>query len=231
MAWDERQVPMELAAHALRYNTVEENFPKQVAELLAYLAPAKLGQRLVAFPGAGTNVPVWLLGSSTYSAQLAAALGLPFAFASHFAPALLIEAIEVYRESFQPSPYLDRPYVMAGVPLVAAETDAQAARLATSSLQRHVNLIRRQPIFVPPPLENMDGVWSEAEQFLVESRMSAAVIGGPNTVRDKLAQFLESTAADELIFTSDLYDHALRLRSFEIVADAMKHLPLPLLPA
>lgn len=220
-----------IAAHALRYDTVEENFPKQVAELLAYLAPAKMGQRLVAFPGAGTNVPVWLLGSSTYSAQLAAALGLPFAFASHFAPALLIEAIEVYRESFQPSPYLDRPYVMAGVPLVAAETDAQAARLATSSLQRHVNLIRRQPIFVPPPLENMDGVWSEAEQFLVESRMSAAVIGGPNTVRDKLAQFLESTAADELIFTSDLYDHALRLRSFEIVADAMKHLPLPLLPA
>jgi luciferase family oxidoreductase group 1 len=195
-----------------------------VAELLAYLAPAGPGQKLIAFPGEGSNVPVWLLGSSTYSAQLAARMGLPFAFASHFAPALLMEAIEAYRRAFTPSQYLERPYVMAGVPLVAAETDADAQRLATSSLQRQVKLIRRQPIFIPPPVESMDGIWNEAEKFLVDSRMAVAVIGGPATVRQKLAQILQATAADELIFVSDLYEHARRLRSFEIAAEAMKAL-------
>jgi len=211
----------ELAARALRYDTAEENFPGQVAELLAYLAPAGPGQRLIAFPGAGTNVPVWLLGSSTYSAKLAAALGLPFAFASHFAPALLMEALDAYRTGFTPSQYLDRPYAMVGVPLVAAETDAEARRLATSSMQRQVKLIRRQPIFVPPPVESMDGMWSEAEKFLVDSRMAIAVIGGPQTVRQKIARILRETGANELIFTSDLYDHALRLRSFEIAGETM----------
>jgi luciferase family oxidoreductase group 1 len=214
----------ELAARALRYDTAEENFPKQVAELLAYLAPAGPGQRLIAFPGAGTNVPVWLLGSSTYSAQLAAKMGLPFAFASHFAPALLLEAIEVYRTGFTPSQYLVRPYVMVGVPLVAAEGDGEARRLATSSLQRQVKLIRRQPIFIPPPVESMNAIWSEPEKFLVESRMALAVVGGPETVRQKIAQILQKTDADELIFTSDLYDHADRLRSFEIAAESMKAL-------
>jgi luciferase family oxidoreductase group 1 len=216
----------EVAARALRYDTTEENFPKQLAELLAYLAPAGVGQRLVAFPGAGTNVPVWLLGSSTFSAQLAAALGLPFAFASHFAPALLMEAIEAYRSGFKASQYLDRPYVRAGVPLVAAESDAKATRLATSALQRQVKLIRREAIYVPPPVESMHGVWSETERFLVESRMSVAVIGGPDTVQHKLTHLLQETGADEMIFTSDLYDHGLRLQSFEIAADVMKHLSL-----
>lgn len=177
-----------------------------------------------AFPGAGTNVPVWLLGSTTYSAQLAALLGLPFAFASQFAPALLMEAIECYRAGFTPSKYLARPYVMTGVPLVAAETDAEAERLATSALQRHLKLIRGEPIFVPPPVESMHGRWSEAERFVVESRLGAAVIGGPATVQHKLAQLLRDTEADELIFTSDLYDHSLRLRSFEIAAAAMSSL-------
>jgi luciferase family oxidoreductase group 1 len=214
----------ELASRALRYDTAEENFPRQVAELLAYLAPAGQGQRLIAFPGAGSNVPVWLLGSSTYGAQLAAKMGLPFAFASHFAPALLREAIEMYRTEFTPSQYLDAPYVMVGVPLVAAETDAQARYLTTSSFQRQVKLIRRQPIFVPPPVDSMVGIWSEAEKFLVDSRMAIAVIGGPERVRQKLAQLLETTSADELIFVSDLYDHALRLRSFEIAAESMKAL-------
>jgi luciferase family oxidoreductase group 1 len=214
----------ELASRALRYDTAEENFPRQVAELLAYLAPSGPGQKLIAFPGEGSNVPVWLLGSSTYSAQLAAKMGLPFAFASHFAPALLMEAIEAYRSGFTPSQYLDRPYVMVGVPLVAAETDADARRLSTSSLQRQVKLIRRQPIFIPPPVESMDGIWSEAEKFLVESRMAIAAVGGPAAVRQKLAKILQATAADELIFVSDLYDHASRLRSFEIAAEAMKAL-------
>jgi len=212
----------EIAARALRYKTTEEDFPRQVAELLAYLAPARPGQRLVAFPGAGTEVPVWLLGSSTYSAQLAAAMGLPFAFASHFAPALLMEAIEQYRHGFKPSRYLERPYVAAGVPIVAAETDAEAELLATSALQRHLKLIRREPIFVPPPLESMQGLWTEAEKLLVESRLCIAIVGGPETVQRKLGTILEQTGADELIFTSDLYDHQLRLRSFHLTADAIK---------
>ena len=211
-----------LAAHALRYKTSDEDFPRQLTELLAYLAPAAPGQRLIAYPGAGTDVPVWLLGSSTYSAQLAAQLGLPFAFASHFAPALLLEALETYRIEFQPSKYLANPYTMAGVPLVAAESDAEARKLATSALQRHLRLIRGEPIFVPPPVESMDGLWTEAERLAVESRLSAAVTGGPDTVRRKLAGFLEETRADELIFTSDLYEYPRRLRSFEIAAEAMK---------
>lgn len=211
-----------LAAAALGYKTSDEDFPGQLGELLAYLAPARPGQRLIAYPGAGTNVPVWLLGSSTYSAQLAAQTGLPFAFASHFAPGLLFEALDIYRAEFNPSDYLARPYAMAGVPLVAAESDAEARLLATSALQRHLRLIRGEPIFVPPPIESMDGLWNEAERFAVESRLSAAVIGGPDTVRRKLARFLDETRVDELIFTSDLYEHHLRLRSFEIAAQAMK---------
>jgi luciferase family oxidoreductase group 1 len=213
-----------VGAQALGYKTAEEDFPKQVGELLAYLGPAQPGQRVIAYPGVGTNIPVWLLGSSTYSAQLAAALGLPFAFASHFAPALLMQATEAYRHNFKPSIHLDKPYVMVGTPLVAAETDEEAQRLSTSALQRHLKLIRGEPIFVPPPVETMDGLWSEAERFLVEARLSVAVIGGHETIRRKLAQLLDETKADELIFTSDLYDHALRLRSFEIAANAIKTL-------
>src|SRR5262249_2847746 len=148
--------------------------------------------------------------------------GLPFAFASHFAPALLHEAILAYREGFTPSKHLDRPYVMVGVPLVAADTDREAQRLATSALQRHLKLIRGQSILVPPPVESMDGLWSEQEKFLVESRLAVAAIGGPETIEQRLAWLLRETKADELIFTSDLYDHADRLRSFEIAAAVMK---------
>jgi luciferase family oxidoreductase group 1 len=212
------------ASRALRYNEIESDFPKAVAEVLAYLAPAGRGQRLIAYPGAGTEVPVWLLGSTTFSARLAATLGLPFAFASHFAPALLMEALEIYRLEFQPSRYLERPYAMAGVPLVAAESDEEAWRLATSAFQRHLKLIRGEPIFVPPPIETMEGVWTEPERFLVESRLDVAVIGGPATVKEKLDRFLRETEADEVIFTSDLYDYSLRLRSFEIAMAAMKAL-------
>ncbi len=214
----------ETASRALRYNVAEEDFPRQVAELLAYLSPAGTGQKLVAYPGEGTRVPVWLLGSSTYSADLAAALGLPFAFASHFAPALLYQAVETYRSRFQPSPHLERPYVMAGVPLVAADTDLEARRLATSVMLRHLKLIRREPIFVPPPCDDMDTQWTEAERFLVESRLAAASIGGPDSIRRSLRRLLIDTAADELIFTSDLYDWEARLRSFEIAAEVMRGL-------
>jgi luciferase family oxidoreductase group 1 len=211
-----------VAARALRYKTSDEDFPLQLGELMAYLAPAKPGQPLIAYPGAGANVPIWLLGSSTYSAQLAAQIGLPFAFASHFAPAQLFEALRIYRDEFRPSQYLAKPYTIAGVPLVAAESDAEAQKLATSALQRHLRLIRGEPIFVPPPIESMDGLWNEAERFAVESRLGAAVMGGPDTVRRKLARFLEETEADELIFTSDLYEFPQRLRSFGIAAEAMR---------
>jgi luciferase family oxidoreductase group 1 len=213
-----------VAAHALGYKTAEEDFPGQVGELLAYLAPAGAGQRLTAYPGAGTNVPVWLLGSTTYSAELAAATGLPFAFASHFAPAMLMDAIDAYRSGFKSSKYLDAPYVMVGVPLVGAETDSEAQRLATSALQRHLKLIRGAPIFVPPPVNSMEGLWSEPERYLVESRMKVAAIGGPETVRQRLSALLQETDADELIFTSDLYEPDRRLRSFEIASEAMKSL-------
>jgi luciferase family oxidoreductase group 1 len=175
-----------------------------------------------AIPGQGSNVPVWLLGSSTYSASLAATLGLPFAFASHFAPQELLEAFRIYRESFQPSSALASPYAMAGVPLVAAPTDAEAQYLATSVYQRGLRLIRGEPIFTPPPTDRMDDLWSPAERAAVESRLGVAIIGGPETVQRKVEALLQATGADELIFTSDLYDHAHRLRSFEILAGAMQ---------
>lgn len=212
-----------IAAKALRYNTEAEDFPKQVGALLAFLAPAGPGQRLVAFPGAGTNVPVWLLGSTTYSAELAAELGLPFAFASHFAPAMLDEAVAIYKGSFKPSQYLRAPYMMAGVPLVAADTDAEAERLATSMLQRHLNLVRGKPLFVPPPVDSMNGLWSDAEKFVVTSRLEVAVIGGSQAVQQKLNEFLRRTGVNEVIFTSDLYGHADRLRSFQIAAEAVRN--------
>lgn len=211
-------------ARALGYKAVEDEFPRQLDDLLTYLGPAaaKTAPRPIAYPGTGTNVPVWLLGSSTYSAKLAAQLGLPFAFASHFAPMLLFEALEIYRDEFQPSQYLAKPYAMAGVPVVAAETDEEAQRLSTSALQRHLRLIRGGPVFIPPPIDSMDGLWTPAEQFAVESRMTAAIIGGPATVHTMLNRFVERTGVNEVILTSDLYDHNLRLRSFEIAAKALR---------
>jgi luciferase family oxidoreductase group 1 len=217
-----------LTARALSrgFSNAEEDFPRQVSELLAYLAPAATGQKLKAVPGAGTNVPVWLLGSSTYSAQLAAMMGLPFAFASHFAPELLLEAIHLYRSKFKPSPYLQRPYVMAGVPLIAADTDEEANRLATSPALRFLKLLRGEPIFTPPPVSSMEGLWSEVEKHIVQSKLKVSVVGGPETLRLKLSAFLTATEADELIFTSDVYDHAARLRSFEIGGNVMRNLPV-----
>ena len=214
-----------LTARALRRGmNTEDDFPSQIAELLAYLAPAGPGQRLKAVPGEGTNVPIWLLGSSTFSAQLAAQMGLRFAFASHFAPELLLSALRIYREQFQPSPHLAAPYAMAGVPLIAADTDAEAQRLATSPKLRFCSLIRGHGVFTPPPVESMDGLWSDDERRLVESKMAVAFIGSPETVTAKAADFVRRTGVDEVIFTSDIFDHAARLRSFEIGAAAMKEI-------
>ena len=212
-----------LTAHAIRrgLGNGEDGFPQQVRELLTYLGPAAKNQMVRAFPGEGSNVPVWLLGSSTYSAQLAGTLGLPFAFASHFAPEQLFEAIEIYREIFCPSQWLQKPYVMVGVPAVAADSDREAERLATTVYQRALQLIRGGALYSRPPVDTMNGLWSEMEQTAVEHRLAVAAIGGPDTIRRKLGALLDRTRADELIFTSDLYEHAHRLRSFELLVRSL----------
>ena len=196
-----------------------DRFPQLLEELLHYLAPASPGQRIQAVPGAGAHVAVWLLGSSTFSAQLAARMGLPFAFAAQFAPRLLHEALHLYREGFQPSKFLLQPYAMVGLPLLAAESDAQAEHLATSAYQRVLRLIRGQPIFTPPPVASMDGLWNEMEQAYVAGHFGAAIVGEPETVRQKLEAFLADTQADELMLASEFYRHEDRLHSYEIVAD------------
>jgi len=196
-------------------------FPEDVQELLGLLGPVKPGQGVRAVPGAGTNVPVWLLGSSTFSARLAASLGLPFAFASHFAPQQLGEAISVYRQHFQPSVYRETPYVMAGVPIVAAPTDAEAKHLATSIILRVLRLVRGEPFFIGPPVESLDGRLSADERLLVESKLGALIVGGPERVREGIEAFVAETGVDEIMFTSEAYRHQDRLRSFEIVAEVM----------
>jgi luciferase family oxidoreductase group 1 len=173
-------------------------------------------------PGQGTNVPVWLLGSSTYSAQLAAAIRLPFAFAAHFAPQDMVEALVLYRRYFQPSQYLSEPYSAVGVPLVAAETDEEARRLATSLYQRFLRLIRGQRLLTPPPVDSMDGLWTPQERAAVEMRLGAAVVGGPETVVAKIAVLLREIEVDEVILVSDLFRHGDRLRSYEIAMEAMR---------
>ncbi len=206
-------------AYALR-RTLQgdvDRFPQDVLELMAFLEPAEPRQRIVAVPGAGSKVPIWILGSSTFGAQLAAALGLPFSFASHFAPQQMMEAIAIYRAQFRPSDKLDKPYVMMGVTVVAAETDDEATFLSTSLQQAVINLRRGQPTRVPPPKAHLEV--GEADQALLDGFFARAVVGGPETVRTKLADFIARTEADELIVTAQIYDPAARIRSFEIVAD------------
>lgn len=196
-----------------------DDFPALLEELRALLAPARPGQLLRAIPGEGTNVPIYLLGSSDYSARLAARLGLPFAFAGHFQPDGMVEALEMYRRGFQPSEVLEKPYAMAGVPVVAAATDQQAKRLATSIQQKFLNLIRNQPGPSMPPVDSMEGRWNPFEEAAVTAKLRAAVVGGPETVRKGLESFLADTGVDELIVATDMYEHADRLRSYEIVAE------------
>ncbi len=214
-------------ARALRRDpSAADDFPDQVRELLAFLGPPVPGQRVKAIPGAGSNVPVWLLGSSTFSAQLAAFLGLPFAFAAHFAPRLLHQALELYRGNFQPSAAWPRPHAMVGLPVIAADSDREARRLATSAQQQILNLVRHQPTPVPPPVDTMDGLWSAAEEAAVRDFLGAAIIGGPDAVKAGLEAIADSTGADELIIHSGFYRHADRRRSYEIVAQAAGLAPL-----
>jgi luciferase family oxidoreductase group 1 len=173
-----------------------------------------------AIPGQGTNVPIYLLGSSDFSARLAAELGLPFAFASHFAPDYLDVALDLYRTTFRPSDQLARPHAMVGVNVVAADTDAEARRLATSLQQAFLNLIRGRAGELPPPVDSLTGVWLPHEQAHVEHMTRYTIVGSPQTVRHGLEQLLEQTRADEFIATAQIYDHAARLRSFELAAGA-----------
>jgi luciferase family oxidoreductase group 1 len=198
--------------------TGADTFPQDLEELRGYFRRGGPGTGVHAVPGEGVDVPVWLLGSSDYSARLAARLGLPFAFASHFAPEMLFEALAVYRHEFEPSDVLDRPRVMVGATAVAADTDAEARRLFTSAQQAALNMARGTPGQLPPPVESMDGLWTPAEKAAVERRLAVAAVGAPDTVREELRAIVEATGADELILTSHVYDPAARVRSYELVA-------------
>jgi luciferase family oxidoreductase group 1 len=189
-------------------------------ELQSYFRPASPGQAVRAVPGEGLNVPIWLLGSSDFSARLAADLGLPFAFASHFAPDYLFAALEIYRSNFKPSGSLDKPLVMIGVNAFAADTDEAAHRLFTSLQQAFVNLVRGHPGLLPPPVESMEGRWSAVERAHVERMTRVSVVGSGESVRRGLETLIASTETDELMLTGQIFDHEARLRSFEIVAGA-----------
>ncbi|NMG37301.1 MsnO8 family LLM class oxidoreductase [Azoarcus sp. TTM-91] len=209
-------------ARALRRNLMDsaDTFPDDVVELQSYFRPAEPGQAVRAVPGEGLEVPLWLLGSSLFSAQLAAGLGLPFAFASHFAPRFMEAAIDVYRRQFRPSAVLERPYVMLGLNAVAADTDEEAAYLFTSLQQRFASLARGNPGPLQAPVESMDGHWSPAERAFAESSLACSVVGSRATVAAGLRRFIADTGADELMVTGQIFDQAARLRSFELVAQA-----------
>jgi luciferase family oxidoreductase group 1 len=205
---------------ALRRGGRGEEFDVQVAELMSYFEPATPDQAVKAIPGAGIKVPIWILGSSLYSAHFAAAIGRPYAFASHFAPGDLLEALATYRKEFRPSEQLDKPHTMVGVPALAADTDERAEYVATSMYQRSLGILKGQRLPIPPPVENMDALWSPGERLAVAERMALMVVGGPERVRAGLQEIVDVTQADELIIVSDAYDKADRMRSFEIIAQA-----------
>src|SRR5712671_1382326 len=209
------------AAQALRRNlaTDPDQFPQDVIELMQYFAEAAPGQRVVAVPGAGLQVPLWILGSSLFGAQVAAALGLSFAFASHFAPAMMMEAIDIYRARFRPSAQLDAPYVMLGFNVFAADTDAEARLLATSMQQAFVNLRTGRPGQLPPPVEGYENQLPPAARAMLDEVLSCSAIGSPETVRETLAAFVARTRPQELMITSQIFDHAARLRSYTITAE------------
>lgn len=208
------------AARALRRSLDggADRFPEDVLELIDYFAPAAPDQRVRAIPGEGLRIPVWILGSSLYGAQLAAMLGLPYAFASHFAPQAMMEAIRLYRESFRPSEQLKAPYVMLGYNLFAADSDEEAELLATSLQQAFVALRGGRPVPLQPPVAGYPESLAPPERATLDQLFSCSAVGGPDRVKAQIEAFVERTGADELILTSQVYDHAARLRSFEIAA-------------
>jgi luciferase family oxidoreductase group 1 len=196
-----------------------DDFPALLAELQTYLGPERPGQVVKAIPGQGSNVPIALLGSSGFSAQLAGMQGLPFAFAAHFAPEHLYAATQLYREEFRPSEVLRKPYLMVAVQVIAAETDAAARRLFTTPQQRFLRLIRNQPVELLPPVDSMKPLWQDSERAAVESKLRAAIVGSDATVKAGLEKLVEDTAADEVIVVTDTYEHADRIESYRRVAD------------
>lgn len=212
----------QITAHALRRSMNGSNvdsFPNDVVELISYFKPEVAGQRVRAVPGVGLDVPVWMLGSSLYGAQLAAMLGLPYAFASHFAPAELEHAVAVYRERFEPSEYLDKPYVMLGLNIVAAETDAEARLLFSSLQQAFVNLRSGRPGKLPAPRENFESEIGLAEKAMLDHALACAIVGSRETVQQGLKDFISRTGADELMVTAQVHNHEKRVRSYEILAN------------
>jgi luciferase family oxidoreductase group 1 len=214
------------ATRALRRDSkaTGDEFPQDVEELQSYFEPAEPGQQIRAVPGAGLRVPIWLLGSSLFSAQLAAIKGLPFAFASHFAPADMMQALALYRRRFTPSKQLDRPYAMLGVNVIAAATDAEARRLFTSHQQAFALLRRGTPGQIPPPIDNIETFWSPAEKAMASQSLACSFVGSSMTVERGLSEFLKVTKPDELIVAGLIYDHAARLRSYEITAEVRERL-------
>ena len=211
----------QLTLRAMRRNLLADvdQFPRDVVELMGYFQPAEPGQRLQAVPGAGLEVPIWILGSSTFGAQLAAYLGLPFAFASHFAPAMMTEAIAIYRERFRPSAQLAAPHLMMGVTVVAAETDDEARFLFSSLQQSSLNNRTGHPGRVPRPVADFEANLDPYARAILADALGAAIVGGPDTVRRGLEDFISRTGADELMVTANIFDHAKRKRSFEIAAE------------
>lgn len=212
-----------ITARALRRDGMEaEQFPEDVAQLQALLAPLRPGQSVKAIPGAGTNVPVWLLGSSLYSAQLAAMRGLPYSFAGHFAPRLYREALKVYRDNFQPSEQLKEPYAMLAVPAVPADSVEEAKYLATTSYQRILSLFKGQPLWMKPPVESMDGLWSAGEEATVKDFLGLQVLGDAAAIKSQLNELLASVDVDELMFTVDIYDPEKRNHALDILEETRK---------
>lgn len=210
-------------AHALRrtLHSDPNAFPQDVVELTNYFAPPEPGQLVQAVPGGGLNIPIWILGSSLFGAQLAAILGRPYAFASHFAPAEMERAIAVYRERFEPSQYLDKPYVMLGLNVIAAETDEEAEFLFTSQMQSFAKLRTGRPGKLPPPVKNYADQLDPGTQALIRQALSCRVVGGPETVAKGIQEFATRTGADELMITGMIYDQQKRLRSYEIVSNSI----------
>lgn len=198
-----------------------DQFPQDVMELQALLGPAQEGQSLHAIPGEDTNVPLWILGSSLFGAQLAAMLGLPYAFASHFAPQALHQAIKIYRERFEPSTQLSKPHVMVSCNAIVADTDDEAKRLFTSSQQTFTRMVRGGRGKLPPPIDDIETFWSGAEKAQVSSMLACSFYGSPETIREKIQPLVDATGADELMVSAAIWDHRARVRSFELLAQAM----------
>ncbi|MFC5741749.1 LLM class flavin-dependent oxidoreductase [Dyella tabacisoli] len=212
-------------ARALRrYFDSADAFPNDVNELLGYFEPVKPGQAVRAVPGAGVDVPVWLLGSSLFSARLSAAMGLPFAFASHFAPDAMDEALALYRRDFKPSARLAKPYAMLGVNVMAGATDREGRRLFSTQQQSFLNRFRGRPGLILPPIDDIESHWTPAEKLAVEQTLACSVVGDPNTVKQGLAEFIARHQPDELMVTANIFEHAARCRSFEIAAQARESL-------